>query len=250
MISCRRCRRCCAVQGRAAERRIVRRFLRASGERGGRRLGRTGCPASERMTPKVSTAKPASPRQGRTWEPLLESLRRDRAKIAEGGGAKAIERQHEKNRLTARERIARLIDPDSSFFEFGRFSALGHVRRMGAGSGGQRDLRRRRRGRAAVHDRRQRRHGEGRRVLSDDRQKSAAGAADRHGESAAADLSGRFGRRHAAPAGGGLSRRGRFRPHFSQQRGALGASACRRSPPSWATASPAAVICPCCATSW
>ncbi len=77
------------------------------------------------MTPKVSTAKPASPRQGRTWEPLLESLRRDRAQIAQGGGPKAIERQHEKNRLTARERVARLIDPDSSFFEFGRFCRVG-----------------------------------------------------------------------------------------------------------------------------
>jgi 3-methylcrotonyl-CoA carboxylase beta subunit len=77
------------------------------------------------MTPKVSTAKPASPRQGRTWEPLLESLRRDRAQVAQGGGPKAIERQHEKHRLTARERVARLIDPDSSFFEFGRFSGWG-----------------------------------------------------------------------------------------------------------------------------
>jgi 3-methylcrotonyl-CoA carboxylase beta subunit len=77
------------------------------------------------MTQKVSTAKPGSPRQGRTWEPLLEVLRRDRAQIAQGGGPKAIERQHEKHRLTARERIARLIDPDTSFFEFGRFFAWG-----------------------------------------------------------------------------------------------------------------------------
>jgi 3-methylcrotonyl-CoA carboxylase beta subunit len=77
------------------------------------------------MTPKVSMPKPASPRQGRTWEPLLEALRRDRAQIAQGGGPKAIERQHEKRRLTARERVARLIDPDSMFFEFGRFSAWG-----------------------------------------------------------------------------------------------------------------------------
>ncbi len=33
------------------------------------------------------------------------------AKIREGGGAKAIERQHAKGRLTARERIALLVDP-------------------------------------------------------------------------------------------------------------------------------------------
>jgi 3-methylcrotonyl-CoA carboxylase beta subunit len=77
------------------------------------------------MTPPVSTAKQGSPRQTRTWESLLEGLRRDRAKIAEGGGAKASERQHEKHRLTARERVARLIDPGTTFFEFGQFSAWG-----------------------------------------------------------------------------------------------------------------------------
>ena len=75
--------------------------------------------------PKSSSADPKSPPVARTWESLLEALRRDRAKIAEGGGPKAIARQHEKNRLTARERIARLIDGDSSFFEFGRFAAWG-----------------------------------------------------------------------------------------------------------------------------
>ncbi len=40
-----------------------------------------------------------------------------------GGGKKAIERQHEKGRLTARERIARLIDPGSEFLELGLWAA-------------------------------------------------------------------------------------------------------------------------------
>jgi len=39
-------------------------------------------------------------------EKLLGSLRADEQRIALGGGPKAIERQHEKGRLTARERIA------------------------------------------------------------------------------------------------------------------------------------------------
>ena len=73
--------------------------------------------------PKTSNAESKSPPAAHTWESLLEALRRDRAKIAEGGGPKAIDRQHEKNRLTARERIARLIDPDSSFFEIGLWAA-------------------------------------------------------------------------------------------------------------------------------
>ena len=36
-------------------------------------------------------------------------------KIAEGGGTKAIENQHAKGRLTARERIALLVDPGHIF---------------------------------------------------------------------------------------------------------------------------------------
>src|ERR1700690_1403006 len=76
-------------------------------------------------TPKTSNPDSSPPRNNRTWESLLEALRRDRAKVAERGGPKAIARQHEKNRLTARERIARLIDPETSFFEFGRFAAWG-----------------------------------------------------------------------------------------------------------------------------
>lgn len=41
------------------------------------------------------------------------------AEIATGGGQAAIGRQHAKGRMTARERIQRLIDPDTPFFELG-----------------------------------------------------------------------------------------------------------------------------------
>jgi 3-methylcrotonyl-CoA carboxylase beta subunit len=47
------------------------------------------------------------------------------AKIREGGGSKAIDRQHEKGRLTARERVAKLIDPGSTFQEYGLWAAYG-----------------------------------------------------------------------------------------------------------------------------
>lgn len=47
------------------------------------------------------------------------------AHIQLGGGAKAIERQHEKGRLTARERIARLLDPGTELFELGLWAAWG-----------------------------------------------------------------------------------------------------------------------------
>jgi acetyl-CoA carboxylase carboxyltransferase component len=59
------------------------------------------------------------------WEPLLKRLREQRAEIHLGGGEKAIDRQHAKDRWTARERIAALIDPGTGFFELGTFAAFG-----------------------------------------------------------------------------------------------------------------------------
>src|SRR5437660_11111930 len=44
-------------------------------------------------------------------------------RIRQGGGPKAIDRQHEKGRLTARERIAKLLDPDTPFCELGLWAA-------------------------------------------------------------------------------------------------------------------------------
>jgi acetyl-CoA carboxylase carboxyltransferase component len=54
---------------------------------------------------------------------LVEELRREERILKEGGGAKAIGRQHDKGRLTARERVARLIDPHAIFFELGLWAA-------------------------------------------------------------------------------------------------------------------------------
>ena len=54
-----------------------------------------------------------------TWPDLLGPLRQAEERIRSGGGPAAIERQHEKGRLTARERIQRLIDPGSPLLELG-----------------------------------------------------------------------------------------------------------------------------------
>ena len=53
---------------------------------------------------------------------LVAQVRNEEEKIREGGGAKAIESQHAKSRLTARERIHLLADP-GSFFELGLYAA-------------------------------------------------------------------------------------------------------------------------------
>lgn len=54
---------------------------------------------------------------------LVEEIHKQEEQIRQGGGAKAIARQHEKGRLSARERIARLIDADVPFFELGLWAA-------------------------------------------------------------------------------------------------------------------------------
>ena len=54
---------------------------------------------------------------------LLTEIKNEEARLQEGGGAKAAEGQHKKGRLAARERIARLIDPKTEFFELGIYAA-------------------------------------------------------------------------------------------------------------------------------
>ena len=55
---------------------------------------------------------------------LLTEIKNEEEQIRQGGGAKAVESQHKKGRLTARERIAKLIDPGSQFFELGIYAAF------------------------------------------------------------------------------------------------------------------------------
>jgi acetyl-CoA carboxylase carboxyltransferase component len=54
---------------------------------------------------------------------LVSEIRTEEERIRQGGGEKAIESQHAKKRLTARERINLLIDRDTEFFELGLYAA-------------------------------------------------------------------------------------------------------------------------------
>ena len=58
-----------------------------------------------------------------SWDEVLELIRSSEREIELGGGPESIKKQHKKGRLTARERIEKLIDPDSEFFELGLFAA-------------------------------------------------------------------------------------------------------------------------------
>ncbi len=56
---------------------------------------------------------------------LLASFEAEQAIIRQGGGAKAIEAQHQKKRLTVRERLELLLDPGSEFHELSIYAAHG-----------------------------------------------------------------------------------------------------------------------------
>src|SRR5690606_14144010 len=93
--ACWSCSPCGAGEGRAAP---VRREVQVSG--GARSVGadaRAGAAAG--------------------WDEAVRRLVEERARIALGGGEQAIERQHAKGRLTARERIARLVDDEPGAFQ-------------------------------------------------------------------------------------------------------------------------------------
>src|ERR1700746_1389656 len=61
---------------------------------------------------------------------LMSQVRNEAEKICEGGGSKAIDSQHSKGRLTARERIGLLADP-GTFFELGQYAAHGMYEEWG-----------------------------------------------------------------------------------------------------------------------
>src|SRR2546421_6466235 len=56
-------------------------------------------------------------------EQLVAELRERTARVALGGGEKAVERHRSRGKLTARERIDRLVDPGSVFLELSALAA-------------------------------------------------------------------------------------------------------------------------------
>ncbi len=54
---------------------------------------------------------------------LVDELRANAAKVAEGGGERYAARHKERGKLLARERIERLLDPGAPFLELGAFAA-------------------------------------------------------------------------------------------------------------------------------
>jgi len=82
------------------------------------------------LTSKLDAASLRYESNMRFLADLVAQVRNEEEKIREGGGPKAIESQHAKNRLTARERINLLADP-GSFFELGLYAAHGMYEEWG-----------------------------------------------------------------------------------------------------------------------
>lgn len=62
---------------------------------------------------------------------LMSQVNGHLEKIALGGGPKRIEKEHKKGKFTARERIDRLIDKESTFYELGAFAGFGMYEEYG-----------------------------------------------------------------------------------------------------------------------
>ena len=71
----------------------------------------------------LNLKSPDYPKNTRRIVDFLTEIKNEEERIRQGGGPKAIEAQHAKGRLTARERIAKLIDPNTSLFELGIYAA-------------------------------------------------------------------------------------------------------------------------------
>jgi acetyl-CoA carboxylase carboxyltransferase component len=76
------------------------------------------------LTTKVDPTSERFEKNMRSMAELVTDVRNQQEKIKEGGGERAIESQHKKGRLTARERIELLIDPGSELLELGTFAAF------------------------------------------------------------------------------------------------------------------------------
>ncbi|GAA5441002.1 methylmalonyl-CoA carboxyltransferase 12S subunit [Deinococcus caeni] len=73
------------------------------------------------MTQPDTSAPPVPPTRS-AWQDALERLATDRLTVHAGGGARAQQRQHDRGRLTARERIRQLIDDGTPFDELMTFA--------------------------------------------------------------------------------------------------------------------------------
>jgi acetyl-CoA carboxylase carboxyltransferase component len=70
-----------------------------------------------------------------TWQDILNGFRAEADIMRAGGGPQAVQRQHKKNRLTARERIEQLTDEHSEWLEVGLWRGWRMYTEVGGANG-------------------------------------------------------------------------------------------------------------------
>ena len=78
----------------------------------------------KRIESQIDTTSKDFYRNRRLMLDRIEQMSKQETEIRQGGGTAAIASQHKKNRLTARERIALLLDRDTELFELGLYTAF------------------------------------------------------------------------------------------------------------------------------
>ncbi|MCS6953638.1 MAG: acyl-CoA carboxylase subunit beta [Bryobacteraceae bacterium] len=73
--------------------------------------------------------------RGAHMRALVEEIRRLEERLRAGGGPTKVEKQHREGKLTARERVARLLDPGSRFLEIGLLVAWDKYEGQAPGAG-------------------------------------------------------------------------------------------------------------------
>ncbi len=84
------------------------------------------------MAGKLADAESSSPKGLRALSEELEQLR---TRLHQGGGEQRIQRQHDQGKLTARERVRKLMDPGSTWFELGLLVAYDQYEGQAPGAG-------------------------------------------------------------------------------------------------------------------
>ena len=87
--------------------------------------------ANNVLSSKIDPASVRFQKNEHAMAEMVTQLRNQESVIFQGGGEKAIESQHKKNRLTARERLDLLLDPGTGLFELGEFTAYGMYEEWG-----------------------------------------------------------------------------------------------------------------------
>ena len=88
-------------------------------------------PLRNQLASRLDSSQHRARNNAQSTVSLLSLISDQEAEIRQGGGAKAIESQHAKKRLTARERVDLLLDSGTEFFELSLFAAFGMYEEWG-----------------------------------------------------------------------------------------------------------------------